>query len=56
MTETVKQNNPDYLHGSDQTIVGTENEDVLGGFTEDDTLVGQGSDDILPQMVIPFLN
>lgn len=47
MTENTKQNNPDYEHGGDQTITGTENEDVLGGFTEDDTLIGLDSDDIL---------
>ncbi len=39
-------NNPDYLPGGDQTIIGTENEDVLGGFTEDDTLIGQDGDDV----------
>ncbi len=47
MTNSERQNNPDYLHGSDNTIIGTENEDVLGGFTDDDTLIGQGSDDVL---------
>ena len=47
MSNTSDQYETDYLHGGDQIIIGTENEDVLGGFTEDDTLVGQGSDDIL---------
>ena len=47
MTDATEQYQTNYLHGGDQIIIGTDNEDVLGGFTEDDTLVGQGSDDIL---------
>ena len=39
--------NAEYLHGSDQTIVGTENEDILGGYTQDDTLIGLDGDDVL---------
>lgn len=47
MSENTDQYETDYVHGGDQTIIGTENEDILGGFTADDTLVGQGSDDVL---------
>ena len=39
--------NSGYLHGGDQTIIGTEDEDVLGGFTKDDTLVGLAGNDTL---------
>ncbi len=45
MTQTTNQNSPEYLHGSTDPVIGTQNSEILGGSTGDDTIhAGDGND------------